>query len=261
VPWVDHNLLAEIERDAIDDKVSLIATLRKCTRIGVEGSSDKLRDWANLELNGYTDGDDLPEYRVIYAPMKIDAITVSHQIRGKQISNLELPEFARDLISERIELAAGISKIYGYTKNASSRSIKMVPPETGDLLQLWNYETRSIGRTIMAFYWDVSVSSIEGVREKIRTTLVRMVNEMRTTMPKDASAPSSEKAERAVNVVLNGGQGNQVTVTATQTHPGMSPNGEQKESAWGKTTAIGTVVLVLIGIISLYLAYLLLRQH
>jgi hypothetical protein len=264
VPGRDQGLLAEIKRDALDDRVPLVTILRKCLDLGEQTRNAELLAWVNRELDGYVDGDDLPEYRVIYAPLVIDAVTSSHEIRGQQISSLDLPDFAQDLITEKLELAGGVSKLQGYVRNARETSIKMSPAGTPELLKLWNHQIHATGRTIMALYWDVNVGSIEGILDQIRTTLVRLVREMRDNMPDEASAPSPKQAEHAVNVVLHRGKRNQITVTAPQSGDGstvnIEPNGERKESGWSKATAIGTVIAVIVAIVSAYFAYRLLHQ-
>jgi hypothetical protein len=82
--------------------------------------------------------------------------------------------------------------------------VKMSPVGSAELMQLMNYEMQGSGQTIMALYWDVNIARISGTLDHIRTTLVRLVGEMRATMSDDDSVPSSEQAAQAVSVVLHG---------------------------------------------------------
>ena len=225
--------------------------------------NDELRDWASQEADGYRDGD-VPNYRKIYVPLLIDAVTFTHQIRGQQISSMDLPDFAQGKITEELSLAQGVGDLQALVLNARATgksALKMSPSGTAELLKLWNYERQNSGNgTIMALYWDVNVARIEGVLDQIRTTLVRLVSEMRATMPDDASVPSPESAASAVNVVLHGGKRNQVTVTTAQADNGASasvttpPPAPQKEGGWTKTIAIWTVIIAIIAGITLYLS-------
>ena len=52
----DQPLLAQIGRDALDDRVPLATTLRKCIALGAQARNDELRDWVSKELDGYRDG-------------------------------------------------------------------------------------------------------------------------------------------------------------------------------------------------------------
>jgi hypothetical protein len=47
-------LLAQIEANVVDDKVQLSSLLQKCIVLGGQAGSEKMRDWARQELNGYS---------------------------------------------------------------------------------------------------------------------------------------------------------------------------------------------------------------
>lgn len=46
-------LLDQIERDVLDENVSVATALRKCVALGGRSGSAALRDWATRELEGY----------------------------------------------------------------------------------------------------------------------------------------------------------------------------------------------------------------
>jgi hypothetical protein len=110
MPRGGQDLLTQIERDALDEGVPLAATLRKCIALGAQARNADLRDWASQELDGYRDGG-IPEYRTIYVPLLIDALTFTHQIRGQQISATDLPDFAQDVISEELRLGQSVGDL------------------------------------------------------------------------------------------------------------------------------------------------------
>jgi hypothetical protein len=97
------------------------------------------------------------------------------------------------------------------------------------------------------------------VLEQIRTTLVRLVSEMRATMLDDSSVPSPEQVASAVNVVLHGGKRSVFTVNTAVASNAVSASisaeqietapPEREESGWTKTTAIIGVIAV----VTLYL--------
>jgi AbiTii-like protein len=60
-------LLAQIERDVVDDRVPLSSLLQKCIVLGGQAGSEKMRDWARRELNGYAGAGTVPEYRHFHA--------------------------------------------------------------------------------------------------------------------------------------------------------------------------------------------------
>jgi hypothetical protein len=240
----------------------LTATLQKCVALGGQARNAELRDWTTHELHGYRNDNEIPEYRIIHAPLLIDAVTFNGQIKGQQISAWDLPDVAHDVISEEVKLALGVGDLEGLVRNAERNgdtAVKLGPSGAADLVKLMNYEAQSSGQTIMRLYWDVNVARITGTLDQIRTTLIRLVSEMRATMSDDASIPSPEQAAQAVNVVLHGGKRNQVTVMTAQADSGgtasVKPPGEVKESGWTKTQTIWTVISVIVALIGLYVAY------
>jgi hypothetical protein len=58
-------LLDEIIEDAVNENTQLTALLRKCLILAHKLRNEKLKAWAENELNGYSDFEALPEYRKI----------------------------------------------------------------------------------------------------------------------------------------------------------------------------------------------------
>jgi hypothetical protein len=58
-------LLDDIIQNAVDDKTTLSVLLRKCLLLAHQLKNEKLKAWAESELNGYQDFSVLPPYRVI----------------------------------------------------------------------------------------------------------------------------------------------------------------------------------------------------
>jgi hypothetical protein len=103
----------------------------------------------------------------------------------------------------------------------------------------------------MALYWDVNIARVEGVLDHIRTTLLRLVSEMRATMPDDASVPSPEQAAGAVN-----GKRSQFNINTAVAENGASANvstppAAHEKGGWTKTIAIWTVIIAVIAGITL----------
>lgn len=56
-------LVDEIIAMTTDSKRSLADALRKCLILAFDLNNDKLKEWIEKELNGYSQGDEVPEYR------------------------------------------------------------------------------------------------------------------------------------------------------------------------------------------------------
>lgn len=258
----DNSLLAEIERDALNEAAPLAATLRKCIALGAQARNDELRDWASQELNGYRDDSTIPPYRVVYAPLKVDLANMRFVSRGQQISATDLPEFAQEHISEEVKLARGVGDMQALVRNAErsgDTTVKLSPAGGAEVLKIMNYEQQKQGVSVHALYWDLSTAILEGALDQIRTTLVRLVSEIRATMADDESIPTAEQAAQAVNIVLHGGRRNKVNVNTAQAGAGgtahAEPPAEQGESGWTKTQTIWTIISVVVAVVGAYFAY------
>jgi hypothetical protein len=101
----DGNLLAEVQRDALDGNVPLADTLRKLVALGGQAGSVQLPEWASRELRGYASTDaELPHYRKPGAVLQADALKGNYQITGQQISPRMLPDVVQKYVGEVITL-------------------------------------------------------------------------------------------------------------------------------------------------------------
>ena len=110
--------------------------------------------------------------------------------------------------------------------------------------------------TIMSLYWDVNVARIEGVLDQIRTTLVRLVSEMRATMPDDSSEPPGAGSQRGERRSARGKRSQFTVTTAVADNAASasvsSPTALRSRAAT-KTQTIWTVIGVVLAALTLYL--------
>ncbi|SCE63508.1 hypothetical protein GA0070216_1015 [Micromonospora matsumotoense] len=254
----DPDLLAQIERGALNDAVSLASLLRKCVALGGATRSAELRDWASDELNGYRDDTKIPEYRIVHAPILADGRTFTHQITGQQISSWDLPDFAREHITNEVRLARGVGEaVLSNAARNGETVVRLQPPGAADLVTFMNSQQ---GGGIERIYWGVSIGQIAGTLDQIRTTLVRLASEMRAAQPAGTAMPSHEAATEAVHVVLHGGTRNVVNINTAQARDGsnatvMATPTDGKEPGGSKAATIWTVAGVVVAIVSAYFTY------
>lgn len=203
-------LITEIERDAVDERVPLAGTLRKCVLLGARTGSTKLREWASRELNGYSpeDDDQLPEWRRVPTPIQIDGIRGNFQFTGQTVSRYFLPEFARDAIKEEVTIFWGVGELEAMVRNADERVIRLGPHMSSELVTYMNAKNNVPFQHIERLYWAVSVTAIQGVLDRGRSELIELVAELRHAMPEGAKLPTATAATQAVNVVGTGDGGN-----------------------------------------------------
>jgi hypothetical protein len=173
----DDSLISQIERDALDDAAPLATVLRKCVVLAGKSRSDALRDWATRELKGYGGEDELPDYRVINTPLLVDGIAGGYKVMRQQLAPSAIPDFARDVVSERLELRYGVGNIEALLQQAD---IMLQPPGASDLVRFMNGTNGASGQYIERLYWAVSAPAIRGVLDQIRTALTQLTAELRS---------------------------------------------------------------------------------
>lgn len=208
----DKGLLAQVEDGALDSSTSLADTLRKCIALGGQAGSEELRDWARRELDGYKVEDELPEYRVLPATVKIDGTTFNAIITGQQLSTFDIPDFARDQLTNGVQMRQGIAELELIARSGSE--VKLQHPEMQNLVSYMNSQQPAGGGTITTMYWVVGGASVLGAVDAVRTNLVALVAEMRAAGAGSGTPPTAEVAQHAVQVVIHGAKRSPITVNS-----------------------------------------------
>lgn len=237
------DLLDEIGAGALDESVDLATLLRKCVTLGGVTGSEKLRDWASLELKGYSGSDELPSYRRLVAPLLLDGATLSGQITSQMVPGNLIPDFAKDIVNENVPFAQPVAELADLIKShrrTGDEVVRLSPPMMSELLPIINqalrkahdsgYGDRSLppSQIVERIYWQVALAPIAGILDVVRTTMVELVAEMRAATPEGQSTPSRDAADQAVEVAV---KGNRNRIVINQAGPGGSAAGAVGGSA------------------------------
>jgi hypothetical protein len=262
-PRKSKGLLNQIEGDLLSEK-PIAGLLRKLLLLGGQVRSKELRDWASSELRGYSPDDDLPPYRSVPATIQMDGMTAYASVKGQRLGVSELPDFAAEHISERVQLPQGVGEIEALARHAlgGDQSVKLSLPGSRELARFMEQDAGG-GIHIDSIYWRVSTVAIEGVLDQIRTRLVELMAEMRSLTPSSQEIPDPEQAAAAVNVVLRGKNHrvviNTINGAANSTNRiAVAPDGERESEFWTTSRRIGaaavgiaTIAGVVVGILEL----------
>ncbi len=200
--WRSRTLLDQIESGAHNSRTDLVDLLRKCITLGGQAGSGALRDWARRELDGYRGTDEeLPSYRFITAPLVVDGFQGGWQFKGKQISTLELPDFAVDAFSKGLAVNFGVGELQRLA--SKSQAVDLQPAGMDDLAYFMN-TSPEYSASIMRVYFSVSPLAFDGILDTVRTNLVALVAEIRSVGVDASGTPSQAAADQAFNVVIKG---------------------------------------------------------
>jgi hypothetical protein len=183
--------------------------------VRVSRGQERIRSAARLghpRAGGYTPEDNLPSYRIVPAPLLVDAVRGNAQITGQQYPESALPDVVQGKTTEQMKLYDGVGQIAALLKQPQ---IKLQPPDASTVVRLMNLEIGDPYQQIVSLYWAVAHAAIEGVLDQIRTALTKLVAELRANMATGEALPSPEAANNAITFVVTGRR-NRINFTAPQ---------------------------------------------
>ncbi|MBA2312951.1 MAG: hypothetical protein H0V97_09165 [Actinobacteria bacterium] len=254
-------LIEQVEEDALDSKRSVADALRKCIALGGRAGSEELRAWASRELQGYDKQEDVPEYRIIAAPIVIDGMTGNALVERQQISTHDLPDVAQNAdISETLPLMSGIGELEELARRAREKDegVMLGLPGGATLAKLMTHEMGDPYRAVQRVYWNASPTAVFGVVDRVRTKLVELVAQIRSDTG-SAADPPGDAVQNAVNVVIHEKKSRVTVNTAQSSGSGqatVSPPPEISPPWWRTTKAIWAFVVGAAGIAAAVFAYL-----
>jgi len=250
--------MSEIERDLLDGR-PVEDVLRKLIILGGLARSSALRDWASQELRGYPEVlvDELPPYRKVLGVIQLDAIvgrgTVAHQTIGAN----ELPEGIREHITNHVPLWQGIGEVQALIDHhASGEALRFGLPDERLIARLMDRASKDPSQRITSIYWSVSVSSLTGVVDQVRTRLAELLGELRASTP-EGITPAAADVAAAVNVVVRG-KGNRVTIAQAGRAESVSAGARADDETrfWTVGKKVGAFLVGLASIAGVIIAWL-----
>lgn len=216
--------------------------------LGGKAGSMELRQWATQELKGYEPGDEVPEFRTVAAPIRVDAVSGNTIITGQRISPRELPGFVQDDIDEAITFRHGIGEIEAMIEQAASKEqgLMLSLPMAADLANAMDQALGNPFQHITSLYWSVSPVALRGIVDRVRTTLTELVAEMRAGMTPDETVPSAQLTDQAVNIAVHGNRSRVNVNTAQSAHGGASTASNRSEDEhspfWTRSRKVGAFI-------------------
>jgi AbiTii len=256
-------LIEQIQSEALNSDGNLADALRKCIALGAQAGSEDLLDWATRELRGYfAEGDDpepeLPEYRIVAAPIVIDGMMRGAQFQRMQISPVELPQPMRGKVKEIVELRQGVGELEEMVHRSGEEGaeIRIGIPGGASAARVMASER---GHFVERLYWSVSPTAVAGSIDQVRTRLVELSSRIKATTG-GVGDPTPDAVQNAVSIVVTNSKRARVNVTAAQSSGAGSAAVTEMPPAeppwWRRTKTIWGFVIGLATIIALVLAWL-----
>jgi len=203
-------LLAQIEADVADHTVPLSSLLQKCIVLGGQTGSEKMRDWARRELNGYTGTDTVPDYR--HVPAALVALITNNAGYNGRSTRIDPSVFApqiRDMLrEEEVDLedaifGQGVGELEALAGQGKGEH-DIIPSWASFIADTLNRFHMAPNSRVAEVYWTVPNASILGILVRVRTALADLVAELVALTPRDQEVPDKQAADQVVQFVITG---------------------------------------------------------
>lgn len=195
----------------LDDSVPLSSLLQRCVVLGRQAESEKIRDWARWELNGYADAADaVPDYRHVHAVlMAVITNNAGYNAMAQRISKDVFPDQIREVIRETVGdiedaiIPYGIGMLEGLASQGTDTH-HLSPPFSIVMADTLNQFNMAPNSRVAQVYWPVSNASIRGILVRVRTALADRVAELVALTPQDQDVPDKQATTQAVHLHITG---------------------------------------------------------
>jgi len=133
----------------------------------------ELTEWVNHELNGYTDKDSVPSYRVLPAQVLVNASNMAYQVNSHPIPLGHLPDKQRQQL-ENSKMDQSLAVLEKLTEGNSNRLQAPIPMEANGILG----EGLANGYQIQSAWCEVQTSSVIQILTQVRSRLLDFILEI-----------------------------------------------------------------------------------
>lgn len=201
-------LLDEIIEFATDNKQPLTVVLRKCLVLAHQFKNERLKTWANQELNGYPSNDNLPQYRILSVHTVADYTgPFNSGVRNMPIPAYVLREEHRHWVTT-VQLGQSIGTLQDIVAKTTDQSIRF--PWPADLVALYQQELElENGMVPVTAKQILAISAVGGLLETVRNRTLNMALELQSELGeqdlKKITPAEKEHVDRTITTIIYGG--------------------------------------------------------
>ena len=196
------SLLREIQEAAIDNNVELPTLLRKCKVLAARLGNEGLSNWVDSELNGYSDIDDLPDYRILNVNSKGHfSGPFGSGLRNADIPLICIEEKFRENLAHSYMMEAIASLEALVDKSDGGTAQEPWPPDLVAYVGQGIYENMNC----MQAWKVIPITAIIAALDAVRNRILSFVLEIEAEAPDAGEAPlhSNPLPQEKVNQIFN----------------------------------------------------------
>ncbi len=150
----------------------------------------ELIDWVNNELNGYSDTDELPSYRILPAQVLANMANVAYQINAHPIPTMHLKESYRESL-ETAKMTESLAVLEKFTESKGGSLRRPIPMEANYMLG----EPLSGGYQIQSAWSEIQLTGVTSILTQVRSRLLDFLLELNESF--DDGMSDEEVRQRA----------------------------------------------------------------
>ena len=191
-------LVDEIIEMAADGKRPIADALRKCLILAFELKNNRLKEWAEKELNGYGRDDVIPRYRCVALHSKGNFSGPA----GSWIPQRPLPLGILEEKHRKYLTSKFVQPIATYDAGSNDEKHNAMIPWPPDLIV--HYQTRFIPGYALSQAWqEVPAAVMVALCEEVRNRLLRFALEIREELGQVDDKPSDLPVRQVESAVVN----------------------------------------------------------
>ena len=173
-------LVDEIIKLATEDKESVSVLLRKCLVLSYQLNNEKLKTWADKELDGYQQGEDVPPYRIAHTISKGTFLGGGGAILRDQPLNPQVMDSEHRHFATTLNLNGPIASYeIGLDDKVTNNAIMPWPPAITARYQMKFIQG---GWALNRAWQEIPASLMVGLVATIRNRILRFALELRSEL-------------------------------------------------------------------------------
>lgn len=205
------DIIESIQQDILRPEVGLNTILLKAKLLAYYLKNNRFKEWVKYELDGYSDPDIVPDYRIIHTPLLAYISNGSNGCKNLPISLYKTPDWFRET-ADKIHFSPGIKTVEEYAVSKHSINFSWVAEQ----IAIWNlyynlpgyggHQCYEVNRPVSS---SVFAQILLTVRSRLQDFVLEL-SDLPWKMPKDSSL-LSDQIERLVSLTIyNNAQGGNV---------------------------------------------------
>lgn len=196
------DLIESLQNDILEQNTELSSILRKAKVLASKLNNIEIKTWVDLELNGYQNEEELPEYRK-FSAFNMGTFNCYDSIRNNiPISVINIPdEKIRNYLNEN-NIPFGVKNLESTIETGEKELKRPWPAEAICIYNLCNF---SQSCTCIAAWRAIPIGQYEQILENIRNRLLEFLLKLQEKYPeiKELSNDTPKIPEREIAQIFN----------------------------------------------------------